>query len=633
MNVNDKIYLTQKANNINLFIYTNVTQQSQIDVSVNNIEVNSFALFGFSITSQLIKDSNINISLQFQVLNGALICTICDIDIQKCNLVFIASGQQVSGLILEPKESVSVQQSFIQYRISSNNSSGFVNVIKQLSIIFVVNQCKLTGSNLIQSKNNGYIASIIHVIIQLNIQEFIICVDQTQRFGFESVKINIVGSESVQCDICANQVVIYGLCGEVLKYSENVNGMYQCVYPFEYINNQCSCVSGYLLNISKCINIVEALNNMSSLLNSSTNTQIQLLEKQFENIEIQLTVSDLNMLSNITELESRILSNYSKSDYNLMMNTTTLDDRIYRNISSIRDKLLVTQLTADSNLLFNTTVLDWRIFNNVSELKQNLTLHLNNVSDLLLKQTQLIEQQQQTINNLTQNINCTSNYGYSMINGSCIQVTCAISGQQSINGICQCTNINSIIQAGSCVCPVNSNVIGTSCICSISGQTMQNGQCACSTQGSFVDNNICTCGVNSLNISNVCSCPIGAYLINGICTCSNINSYVSGNQCVCPTYSLLVGNTCTCPINSQIVNNQCVCNLIIGQIMKNNMCECQTLGAFVSNGACICGQYSLNISNTCQCPVNSSLVNKICTCDKIIGYSYGRWNCFFLFTM
>ncbi|CAL6000042.1 Conserved_hypothetical protein [Hexamita inflata] len=622
MNVYDNIYLTQKANNINLFIYTDVTQQSQIDISVNNIEVNSFALFGFSTTSQLIKDSNINISLQFQVLNGALICTVCDIDIQKCNLVFLASGQQVSGLILEPKESFSVQQSFIQYKISSNNSSGLVNVIKQQSMIFVVNQCKLTGSNLIQSKNNGYIASNIFVIILLYIQELIICVDQTQRLGFESVQISIIGSESVQCDLCDDQIVIYGLCGEAIKYSENVNGMYQCVYPFEYINNQCSCANGYLFNISKCINIIEALNNISSLVNSSTNTQIQILENKVENIENKFIISDLNMLSNITELESRILSNYSKSDNNLMINTTTLDDRIYKNISSIKNDLLIAQLAADSNLLLNTTVLDWRIFNNVSELKntiQNLTLHLNNVSDILQKQTELIEQQYNTIKNLTQNINCTSNYGYSMINGSCVQVTCAISGQQSINGICQCTNINSVIQAGSCVCPANSNIIGTSCICSIVGQTMQNGQCTCSTTGAFVVNNVCSCGVNSINVSNICSCPSGANLINGVCTCSNINAYISGNQCVCPTYSSLVGNSCTCPINSQIVNNQCVCNQIIDQIMNNGMCECQTTSAFVSNGACTCGLDSLNISNSCQCPVNSSLVNKICTCDKIIG--------------
>ncbi|CAL6027402.1 Conserved_hypothetical protein [Hexamita inflata] len=242
-------------------------------------------------------------------------------------------------------------------------------------------------------------------------------------------------------------------------------------------------------------------------------------------------------------------------------------------------------------------------------------------------QNYIIEQQKQLVDNITQQLNCTSNYGYSIINGSCFQVTCDITGQQSINGICQCTNINSVVQSGSCVCPPNSNVIGTACVCSISGQIMQNGQCLCSTSGAFVDNNVCTCGVNSLNISNQCSCPSGANLINGICSCSNINSYILGNQCVCPTYSSLEGNICTCPSNSLIVNNECVCNLITGQVINNGACQCQTTGAFVNNGECVCGQYALNISNICQCPVNSTLVNNICTCDQIIGQQIISGSC------
>ncbi|CAL6037530.1 Conserved_hypothetical protein [Hexamita inflata] len=307
------------------------------------------------------------------------------------------------------------------------------------------------------------------------------------------------------------------------------------------------------------------------------------------------------------------------------------------------------QIIADENLLQNTTVLDWRIFLNVSQLnttiynvtqqiRENLTLQLQNMNNSLLLKNEFIEQQLQQqqliieqqkilVNNLTQQLNCTSNYGYSMINGSCIQVTCAISGQQSINGICQCTNINSIVQSGSCVCPVNSNVIETACVCSIIGQTMQNGLCVCSTNGAFLNNGVCTCGVNGINVSNLCSCPSGASLVNGVCTCSNINAYISGNQCVCPTYSTLVGNTCTCPSNSKIVNNECICNQITGQIMNNGVCQCLTSGAFVNNSACICGQYALNTSNTCTCPIYSTLVNNICTCDKVQGQQMINGSC------
>ncbi|CAL5972320.1 Conserved_hypothetical protein [Hexamita inflata] len=388
-------------------------------------------------------------------------------------------------------------------------------------------------------------------------------------------------------------------------------------------------------------------NNITLLNNTVQNLTLQLqdvnnsLLLKNEIIEQQLVIINQDILSHISEIENRILSNYSKSDYNLLINTTILDSRIFSNITNVKKDIIIAQIKADENLLQNTTVLDQRIFNNVSQLNttiQNVTLQLQNVNNSLLLKNEIIEQQllqhniiieqqKKLVDNLTQQLNCISNYGYSMINGSCIQVTCAISGQQSINGICQCTNIDSIVQSGSCVCPPTSNIIGTSCVCSIIGQTMQNGQCICQTSGAFVDNNVCICGENSLNISNMCSCPSGAYLINGSCTCSNINEYISGDKCVCPKYSELIGNTCTCPSNSKIINNECVCNQITGQVMNNGVCECQILGAFETNGACICGQYAYNTSNTCTCPTNSTLINNICTCDKIIGQQMINGSC------
>ncbi|CAL5977450.1 Conserved_hypothetical protein [Hexamita inflata] len=553
----------------------------------------------------------------------------CDIDVQRCNLIFIASGQQISSMIIEPKESVNIQQSFIQFRISSTNSSGLTNVIKQSSVTITLNQCKLSGSNQIYSKNNGYIASKIVVNIFLNISYFDICVDSTTRFGQDSAIVSGFGYESIQCNLCSNLSIVYGLCCEVLKFSENINGMYQCVYPFEYIDNQCICAYGYLLNNTKCINVIDALSNMKYLDNYSNDEQISKLQYMVGNITNILDNVDQSIVSNITEIENNIISNFTKSDYNLLINTSILDNRIYQNITSIQNDILMRQISADTNLLFNTTVLDQRIYNNVSNLQNtinNLTLHLNDLNNYLQKQTYTLELQQNIIQNLTQQLNCTSSYGFSIVNGSCVQISCAVYGQQSINGICQCTIINQIVVGNSCICPQSSRIVRSACICSISGQIMKNGQCTCATSGAFVENNACVCGINSLNISNVCSCPIGSNLVNGVCTCMNINSYVSGNQCVCPTYSILIENTCTCPTYSENINNICTCNQISGQIM-NNGCQCQTTGAFVKNGACSCGLYALNVSNQCTCPTNSSLQNNICTCDKIVGQQMINGTC------
>ncbi|CAL6049752.1 Hypothetical_protein [Hexamita inflata] len=129
-------------------------------------------------------------------------------------------------MVIEPKESFNIQQSFVQFRISSMNSSGLTNVVNESSVIYLINQCKLAGSNLIQSGSNGYIASVILVNISLNVIQFDICVDSTSRFGQNSVSITVFGSETVQCDLCDQQSVVYGLCGTAIQYSENVNGMY-----------------------------------------------------------------------------------------------------------------------------------------------------------------------------------------------------------------------------------------------------------------------------------------------------------------------------------------------------------------------------------------------------------------------
>ncbi|CAL6105223.1 Growth_factor receptor cysteine-rich domain superfamily [Hexamita inflata] len=389
------------------------------------MQVNTFSLFGFSQNSQTITDSNINISMQFQVLTGALLCLTCDIEVKRCNFIFSASGQQISGMIIEPRESFTVCQSFVQFRISSMNSSGLTNVVNKSSVIYVVSQCKLTGSNFLQSNNNGYIASAIFVHISLNITQFDVCVDSTARFGQNSVSISTIGSEIIQCDICDQQSVVYGLCCEELKYSENVNGMYQCVYPFEYVNNQCVCSTGYLLNTTMCVNIIESINSISNQIYNS-NSQINQLEEKVDNIESSVTVTAQSIVSNMSEIENRIKSNFSKCDYNLFMNTSILNNVIYQNITSVKNDILMKQISADANLFSNTTTLDWRIFNNVSQLQNtmnNFTLYYN---DSLLKQIQLIEQQQNIINNLTQQTNCTNQFGYSLINGFCVQVSCAI---------------------------------------------------------------------------------------------------------------------------------------------------------------------------------------------------------------
>ncbi|CAL6020897.1 Hypothetical_protein [Hexamita inflata] len=441
--------------------------------------------------------------MQFQVLTGSLLCIICDVDVQRCNLIFIAYGQQISGMIIEPKDSFSVQQSFIQYRLSSMNASGLTNIINQSSLTYIISNCKLTGSNLIQNKYNGYIASTIFVIIQLNITQFYICVDQTTRFGQESVQISIIGSENVQCDICDKQSVIYGLCVEDLQYSQSINGMYQCVHPFEYVDNRCVCAYGYLLNKTNCINVVEQINLMHNLTNDNNREQLEKLKQNIENIYHQLEVLDQNVLNNISIIENKQNADYSLADYNLLTNTSILDNRIYQNITSLNTDMLKAYNQADSNLLSNTTILDQRIYTNVSYLQNiinNLTSQLNSANNSLSQQKLIIEQQKYLMNQLTQQINCASNYGFQIVDGLCIQVTCVISGQKSINGACQCTTTNAIVQSGSCVCPPDQVVINNACQYVIN-ESIYEQQCSYEIYNTFFDIQSVTNQISSNNFS------------------------------------------------------------------------------------------------------------------------------------
>ncbi|CAL6092721.1 Conserved_hypothetical protein [Hexamita inflata] len=476
----------------------------------------------------------------------------------------------------------------------------------------------MTGVNLIQSQNNGYIASTVHANVFLQISQFDICVDSTPRFGYESAKITVTGIESVRCDVCDSQSVVYGLCRDSLTYSELVGGMYQCVPPFEYADNKCVCAYGYLLNDTQCVNVVDAINDVQDLVNDTNADQMEFLEQNLESVQNFLIQIDQSIASNFTDIDSRIISNYTLANQNLFLNTSVLDARIFANISDIKHDFYISQIKADTNLLANTTVLDQRIFNNftlVNTIIQNISLQLLEFNVSLQFGNQIIEYQLEIINNLSLQINCSKNTGYSLVNGSCVKISCSLMGQQSVNGVCQCLIAYQVVLNGECVCPENSTVNGGQCVCKIVGQTIHNGVCGCKTMGAYIINGECACGQNSVNVSDRCVCPGGANLVNGICKCTNVNAYISGNSCVCPTYSSLIENTCTCPSNSQIINNICSCYIITGQIMNNGVCTCITSGAFVYNGVCVCGEYALNTSNKCTCPDYSSLINNICECD------------------
>ncbi|CAL6023273.1 Conserved_hypothetical protein [Hexamita inflata] len=212
--------------------------------------------------------------------------------------------------------------------------------------------------------------------------------------------------------------------------------------------------------------------------------------------------------------------------------------------------------------LDQTTQLDLRIFNNVSVLNNSIINNvsainstLENIASTLSAQqttntdfTQRVATLSQDIQNFIDKVICESSYGYQFVNKQCVYVTCPITGQQSINGVCQCLPINAVASNNVCVCPANSVVINNACVCSITGQMFIGGVCQCITPGAVESNGQCTCGIDGLNISNSCSCPPNSQLVNNqlvpaTCTCNIAGQVIVSGQCLCPSgYSLINGS-------------------------------------------------------------------------------------------
>ncbi|CAL6059833.1 Conserved_hypothetical protein [Hexamita inflata] len=528
------------------------------------MNVNSFALFGLNVNSQFIKDSVLNVTLQFQVFVGALVCIVCDVQVYNATLVFIAFGQQASAMVIEVQSIVQIELTFVQYRIQSQNSSGLVNVINQQLTIFSISDCKLSGSNLVQSETNGYIVSKTVQNITIVISHFSVCVDSTSRIGKFSASINVIGLESMRCDICTHHYVVYGICADQLQYAELLNGRVLCVYPFEFVDETCTCVSGYLLNGSKCINVVSAITNMQNSLN---NDQIKKIEQDISLIQSEIYTLDQNIANNVSNiinavgvdlqaLEQNILSNFSEAESHISANMSLFDGRISGNVSAIYNVLnsnisdlenyIKSNYTkADINLQLNTTILDYMIYNNITTLNQSI---LNNFSILDYFQ----KQQDSQLQELQKYINCINILGFQMINNVCTQVSCQISGQQSINGVCQCITMFSIVQNNLCICPANSLVINNICTCNITaGLIMQNNVCICSTVNALFINGTCMCGIDAVNISNTCACPAYSTLVNYACMCNVIQGQI------------MVAGICQCPLGYSVVNNSCRLTTVI----------------------------------------------------------------------
>ncbi|CAL5989781.1 Conserved_hypothetical protein [Hexamita inflata] len=373
-------------------------------------------------------NSIINISIQFQVVKGALLCTICDVTVTSSTMIFVASGQQLSGLLIESKQFIQITFSFLQYKFFSTQSSGIVNVINSKVINFSIIESKISGYNFYVTNTTGYISGTVNFNMQVNFTNLEVCVINTTKYGQvnQNVIIDQTGIESLQClDICGSLILAYGLCVDQFNYSKINYDVYQCLYPFEYSIDQCVCAEGYLLNDSKCLSIVNELTNIKSSI-AKGNQQISDLQQninQLEQIQIEMykninqyiqdnvSILDKRIADNITIQNQKILAEDNKLLQKIVDNSSILENRIISNTSviyqKIADNITILNNKFSQAIIGNVTVLDKRIQDNVTAINQSIlsgySILLQNIIDNTTRLDQRIFQNVSNLNSLIAN--------------------------------------------------------------------------------------------------------------------------------------------------------------------------------------------------------------------------------------
>ncbi|CAL5982555.1 Hypothetical_protein [Hexamita inflata] len=402
VSVDNDLYVYKES--AHLFLYTEHTQQTHINVKMNHVNV--FAVFGFNIVeAQKVIDSNISILINFEVIIGALLCISCDIQVYNSTLVFQASGRQISGVMIQSISNIQLVSTSLQFRFNSSQTSGIVNMVNSSLDKFELSACKLIGTNLQSSENNGYISSSVFQSFTLTLNSVQVCVNGTNRTGANSSSFVQIGTTDPRCDICQTGSVVYGLCLQELHFGTLHDGMLQCIFPFEFVNDECRCAQGFLLNVSTCINIMD---NLLSNFDSNNNSYVLLLQQLENNITQQIDYQDRQY----EMLDQNIYKNSSLIYNQILNNSNTFDQQLLNNITQIyNDILLQNKYIQDNSTGFNNIIQQLNIqINSINQ--SSLQCNSNNSSIIINNSTNnyTLNTQNNISNNIYTNITINDTY-------------------------------------------------------------------------------------------------------------------------------------------------------------------------------------------------------------------------------
>ncbi|CAL6030131.1 Hypothetical_protein [Hexamita inflata] len=382
-NINTKLSILQTSANI--FINTKYTKETVVKLSVFSINV--FAVFGFADNNHVIDGGLINVSLNINVSQAALVCMQCQLSVSNTQLVFIASGQVLSAVTLQVISEIELTNTSVQYRFQSVQAAGIVSQIIESVFISLVD-VKMNGYNSEQSQNSGHFVSKLTVSALFNIANLQVCTneDKAAGSGIEYLQLNGDILSSCQSSCNSGSFSSYGICVQQLVHGEMSGNTFVCVDPFEFDDQiaECVCKDGYILNVSYCIPIVISITNLDTTmhdLNNQTNMVVGQQKQYLEQmINGNVSLMDQYLGNNISDLNATVSQRLADAEVNLIDNVTQLQSYLKNNISDIQTMMASNRSMVESQMLSNISQLQGKLYQNITDLNQTMQLEIQQVN-------------------------------------------------------------------------------------------------------------------------------------------------------------------------------------------------------------------------------------------------------------
>ncbi|CAL5981577.1 Conserved_hypothetical protein [Hexamita inflata] len=381
--INSQLSILQ--NSANIFINTKYTKQTIVKLEV--FSINIFAVFGFSDNNHMIDEGLINVSLNINVSQAALICMQCQLSISNSQLVFIASGQVLSAVVLQVHSEIQLLNTSVQYRFQSLQAAGIVSTISESIFISLVN-AKLNGHNSEQSPNSGYFFSKLTVSTLVNIDSLQVCANEDDAVGsgIDNLQSNGAILSSCQSSCNSGRFYSYGICVQQLQHGEMIDNTFVCVDPFEFDGHiaECVCKDGYILNVSYCVPIVISITNLDTTMHDLTNQTKAAIEQQKQYLE-QMINGNISLLdqylgNNVSILNASISQELEDVESNLINNVSMILSYLKNNISDVQAMMASNRSVIESQVANNISQLQDKIYLNITDLNNTVQLEIQQVN-------------------------------------------------------------------------------------------------------------------------------------------------------------------------------------------------------------------------------------------------------------